>query len=109
MFPNVGLSYSEALNLINSGIPDIVNVLEKTVNAKVRSLRSQPHLAHPYAQPKSNAVKQELDKLDELKRSAVRAVASLTVLPDAGVGVQQCNRVDNYQRFQANGRNSRLW
>lgn len=33
---------------------------------------------------KSNAVKQENEKLDELKRSAMRAFLSLLAIPDAG-------------------------
>jgi len=33
---------------------------------------------------KANSVKQEFEKQDELKRSAMRAVAALLVVPDAG-------------------------
>lgn len=33
---------------------------------------------------KANSVKQEFEKQDELKRSAMRAVASLLTIPDAG-------------------------
>jgi cullin-associated NEDD8-dissociated protein 1 len=34
---------------------------------------------------KANSVKQEYEKQDELKRSALRAVAALLTIPDAGV------------------------
>jgi len=34
---------------------------------------------------KANSVKQEYEKQDELKRSAMRAVAALLTIPDAGV------------------------
>ena len=33
---------------------------------------------------KANSVKQEFEKQDELKRSAMRAVAALLLIPDAG-------------------------
>lgn len=33
---------------------------------------------------KANSVKQEFEKQDELKRSAMRAAASLLTIPDAG-------------------------
>lgn len=33
---------------------------------------------------KANSVKQEFEKQDELKRSAMRAVAALLTIPDAG-------------------------
>lgn len=33
---------------------------------------------------KAHSVKQEFEKQDELKRSAMRAVASLLAIPDAG-------------------------
>jgi len=33
---------------------------------------------------KANSVKQEYEKQDELKRSALRAVAALLTIPDAG-------------------------
>lgn len=33
---------------------------------------------------KANSVKQEYEKQDELKRSAMRAVAALLTIPDAG-------------------------
>ena len=33
---------------------------------------------------KANSVKQEFEKQDELKRSAMRAVVALLVIPDAG-------------------------
>ena len=36
---------------------------------------------------KANAVKQEYEKQDELKRSAMRAVAALMAIPGAGKGV----------------------
>lgn len=35
---------------------------------------------------KANSVKQEFEKQDELKRSAMRAVAALLQIPDAGNG-----------------------
>jgi len=34
---------------------------------------------------KANSVKQEFEKQDELKRSAMRAVAALLLIPDAGL------------------------
>lgn len=34
---------------------------------------------------KANSVKQEFEKQDELKRSAMRAVAALLQIPDAGI------------------------
>jgi hypothetical protein len=34
---------------------------------------------------KANSVKQEYEKQDELKRSAMRAVAALLTIPDAGM------------------------
>jgi len=34
---------------------------------------------------KANSVKQEFEKQDELKRSALRAVAALLQIPDAGL------------------------
>jgi len=34
---------------------------------------------------KANSVKQEFEKQDELKRSAMRAVAALLQIPDAGL------------------------
>ena len=38
------------------------------------------------AKPKPNAVKQEIEKNDELVRSALRAVSALTRLSDDGTG-----------------------
>ena len=54
--------------------------------------RSRPRLASPIHSPtpshsiqlKANAVKQEVDKFDELKRGAAKAVASLALLPGGG-------------------------
>lgn len=36
---------------------------------------------------KANSVKQEYEKQDELKRSAMRAVAALLTIPDAGMNL----------------------
>lgn len=33
---------------------------------------------------KANSVKQEYEKQDELKRSAMRAISALLIIPDAG-------------------------
>ena len=39
---------------------------------------------------KANSVKQEYEKQDELKRSALRAVAALLTIPDAGKRIIFC-------------------
>lgn len=50
-----------------SGLERLVGPLKHTCTSKV----------------KSNAVKQEFEKQDELKRSALRAVSALLTIPDA--------------------------
>ena len=51
-----------------SGIDKLIEPLRTTVQAKV----------------KANSVKQEFEKQDELKRSAMRAIAALLTVPDSG-------------------------
>lgn len=51
-----------------SGLDKLVEPLRHTCTMKV----------------KANSVKQEFEKQDELKRSAMRAAASLLTIPDAG-------------------------
>lgn len=51
-----------------SGLDTLVEPLRTTCTTKV----------------KANSVKQEYEKQDELKRSAMRAVAALLAIPDAG-------------------------
>lgn len=51
-----------------SGLERLVEPLKHTCTSKV----------------KANSVKQEYEKQDELKRSALRAVAALLTIPDAG-------------------------
>lgn len=45
----------------------------------------EPLRATCTAKVKANSVKQEFEKQDELKRSAMRAVAALLRIPDAGI------------------------
>lgn len=42
---------------------------------------------------KANSVKQEYEKQDELKRSALRAVAALLTIPDAGMHNYKKNNI----------------
>lgn len=57
-----------SVDLIFSDLDHIVEPLRATCTTKV----------------KANSVKQEFEKQDELKRSALRAVAALLHIPDAG-------------------------
>lgn len=61
---------SDALmtSLTRAGLDRLVEPLRATCTTKV----------------KANSVKQEFEKQDELKRSAMRAVAALLAVPDAG-------------------------
>lgn len=43
---------------------------------------------------KANSVKQEFEKMEELKRSAMRAVVNLQTISDSGKG----DILDNFQR-----------
>lgn len=58
--------YVVNFNLV-AGLERLVGPLKHTCTSKV----------------KSNAVKQEFEKQDELKRSALRAVSALLTIPDA--------------------------
>ena len=58
--------------VVIAGLERLVEPLRNTCTTKV----------------KANSVKQEYEKQDELKRSAMRAVAALLTIPDAG----QCLR-----------------
>lgn len=51
-----------------SGVDKLIDPLRSTVQSRV----------------KANSVKQEFEKQDEMKRSAMRAVAALLSIPDAG-------------------------
>jgi len=44
----------------------------------------EPLKATIYAKVKANSVKQEYEKQEELKRSALRAVSALSNIPDSG-------------------------
>jgi len=44
----------------------------------------EPLKATIYAKVKANSVKQEYEKQEELKRSALRAVSALSCIPDSG-------------------------
>ena len=55
-----------------AGIDRLIEPLRSTIQAKV----------------KANAVKQEHEKQEELKRSSLRAVAALLTIPDSG----ECRR-----------------
>lgn len=60
------------INLLNiSGLERLVEPLKSTCTMKV----------------KANSVKQEYEKQDELKRSALRAVAALSTIPDSGMSI----------------------
>lgn len=50
------------------GVDKLIDPLRSTVQSRV----------------KANSVKQEFEKQDEMKRSAMRAVAALLSIPDAG-------------------------
>ena len=54
--------------LILSGIDKLIEPLRTTIQSKA----------------KANSVKQEFEKQDELKRSAMRAIAALLTIPDSG-------------------------
>ena len=54
--------------LFSQGVDILVEPLRATLQTKV----------------KANSVKQEFEKQDELKRSALRAVAALLSIPDSG-------------------------
>lgn len=56
------------MNFFHLGLEGLVEPLKNTCTMKV----------------KANSVKQEYEKQDELKRSAMRAVAALLTIPDAG-------------------------
>lgn len=45
------------------------------------------------AKVKANSVKQEFEKQDELKRSAMRAIAALLTVPDSG----ECSVISGLQ------------
>ena len=45
----------------------------------------EPLKATIYAKVKANSVKQEYEKQEELKRSALRAVSALSCIPDSGM------------------------
>ena len=51
-----------------AGIEKLIDPLRSTIQSKA----------------KANSVKQEYEKQDELKRSAMRAVAALLTIPDSG-------------------------
>ena len=51
-----------------SGIDKLIEPLRTTIQSKA----------------KANSVKQEFEKQDELKRSAMRAIAALLTIPDSG-------------------------
>ena len=44
-----------------------------------------------YFKVKANSVKQEYEKQEELKRSALRAVSALSCIPDSGAHYIMCN------------------
>ena len=52
----------------NAGIDKLIEPLRSTIQGKA----------------KANSVKQEFEKQDELKRSAMRAVAALLTIPESG-------------------------
>ena len=56
---------------LSEGIEKLIDQLKLTIQSKV----------------KANAVKQEHEKQEELKRSALRAVAALLTIPDSGMSV----------------------
>jgi len=56
-------------SIIYSGLEKLIDPLKQVCMSKV----------------KSNAVKQEYEKQDELKRSAMRAFLALLAIPDAGM------------------------
>lgn len=47
----------------------------------------QMYLNVDHPQVRATSVKQEFEKQDELKRSAMRAVAAILVIPDAGMNL----------------------
>lgn len=59
------------LSLYISGLEQLVEPLRATCTLKV----------------KANSVKQEYEKQDELKRSALRAVVALLAIPKAGIDI----------------------
>lgn len=61
--------------LLISGVDKLLDPLRATVNSRV----------------KANSVKQEFEKQDEMKRSAMRAVAALLAIPDAGQPLRENN------------------
>ena len=42
-----------------------------------------------YFKVKANSVKQEYEKQEELKRSALRAVSALSCIPDSGMSIHE--------------------
>ena len=68
--PTQHLSLVLSLPLLSlcAGIDRLIEPLRNTIQAKV----------------KANAVKQEHEKQEELKRSSLRAVAALLTIPDSG-------------------------
>ena len=50
----------------------------------------EPLRATIQSKAKANSVKQEFEKQDELKRSAMRAIAALLTIPDSGMYVCVC-------------------
>lgn len=70
-----------------AGCGDLSSILEKLINAKVCmsvSCSVVRSIKPVQSQLKANAVKQESDKFDEMKRAAVRVVSALNHLPGAG-------------------------
>jgi len=64
----------QCCSLCGTDLDQIVEPLRATCTTKV----------------KANSVKQEFEKQDELKRSAMRAVAALLQIPDAGLIFSVC-------------------
>ena len=59
---------SSVSSLVPSGIDKLIDPLRVTIQSKA----------------KANSVKQEFEKQDELKRSAMRAIAALLTINDSG-------------------------
>lgn len=68
-FAPIVITEHDYADLVASDLDQIVEPLRVTCTTKV----------------KANSVKQEFEKQDELKRSAMRAVAALLQIPDAGI------------------------
>lgn len=62
------MTYASVFFFFSQGVDILVEPLRATLQTKV----------------KANSVKQEFEKQDELKRSALRAVAALLSIPDSG-------------------------